>query len=78
MPRARMQGSCRLRYTNQLARARMLTLAGMADGKECVSFRLTSQLDGLAAPTSMRSTETADYLTAPPVMPLMKRSKKRL
>ena len=39
------------------------------------------QLDGLAAPAAMRarrSTETADYLTAPPVMPLMKRSKKRL
>jgi hypothetical protein len=31
----------------------------------------------MAIPAS-RTTETADYLTAPPVMPLMKRSKKRL
>jgi hypothetical protein len=44
-------------------------------------FFVDLQLDGLAAPGAVRarrSTEMADYLTAPPVMPLMKRSKKRL
>jgi hypothetical protein len=53
--------------------------------RDCASSRLnspsTSQLDGLAAPGAVRarrSTEMTDYLTAPPVMPLMKRSKKRL
>ena len=53
--------------------------------RDCAPSRLNSpsisQLDGLAAPGAVRarrSTEMADYLTAPPVMPLMKRSKKRL